>query len=78
MWDLSITISFFEGAGVAAPGSTRHLEISLAAISPSCSKEDKVSSSKLQGSQLPPKVSGIVDSVSDDLAEFAAASDVLA
>jgi hypothetical protein len=76
MWDLSITISFFEGAGVAAPGSTRHLEISLAAISPSCSKEDKVSLSKLQGSQLPPKVLGIADSVSDDLAEFAAASDV--
>jgi hypothetical protein len=78
MWDLSITISSFEGASVATPGSTRHLEISLAAISPSCSKEDKVSSSRLQGSQLPPKVSSIVDSVSDDLPEFPTASDVAA
>jgi hypothetical protein len=32
----------------------------------------------LQGSQLPPEVSGIADSVSDDLAEFPAASDVAA
>jgi hypothetical protein len=78
MWDLSITISFFEGAGEAALGSTRHLKISLAAISPSCSKEDKVSSSRLQGSQLPPEVSGIADSVSDDFAEFVVASDVAA
>jgi hypothetical protein len=58
MWDLSITISLFEGADAAAPESTRHLEISLAAISPSCSKEDKVSSSRLQGSRLSPEVSG--------------------
>jgi hypothetical protein len=50
----------------------------LAAISPSCSKEDKISSSRLQGSQLPPEDSGIADSVSDDLAEFPAASDVAA
>jgi hypothetical protein len=78
MWDLSITISSFEGAGAAAPESTRHLEISLAAIRPSCPKEDKVSSSRLQGSQLPPEVSGIVDSMSNDLAEFSAASDAAA
>jgi hypothetical protein len=56
----------------AAPGSTRHLEISLAAIRPSCSKEDKVPSSRLQESQLPPEVSGIADSMSDDLAELSA------
>jgi hypothetical protein len=78
MWDLSITISSSEGAGAAAPESTRHLESSLAAIRPSCSKEDKVPSSRLQGSQLPPEVSGIADSVSDDLAEFLAASDAAA
>jgi hypothetical protein len=78
MWDLSITISSSEGAGVAAPESTRHLEISLAAIHPSCSKEDKVSSLRLQGSQLPPKVSGIANFVSEDLAEFLAASDAAA
>jgi hypothetical protein len=78
VWDLSITISLFEGAGAAALESTRRLEISLAAISPSCSKEDKVSSSRLQGSQLPPEVSGIADSVSDDLAEFPAALDAAA
>jgi hypothetical protein len=78
MWDLSITISSSEGAGVAALESTHHLEISLAAIRPSCSKEDKVSSSRLQGSQLPPKVLGIADSVSDDLTEFSVASDAAA
>jgi hypothetical protein len=78
MWDLSITISSFEGADAAAPKSTRHLEISLAAIRPSCSKEDKDSSSRLQGSQLPPKVSVIADSVFDDFVEFSAASDVAA
>jgi hypothetical protein len=64
MWDFSITISFFEGAGIAALVSTRHLEISLAAISPSCSIEDKMSSSRLQGSHLPSDVSGIADSIS--------------
>jgi hypothetical protein len=57
-------ISFFEGAGIAALGSTRHLEISLATISPSCTIEDKMSSSRLQGSHLPPEVSGIADSIS--------------
>jgi hypothetical protein len=57
-------ISFFEGVGVAALGSTSYLEISLAAISPSCSIEDKTSSSRLQGSQLPPETSGIADFVS--------------
>jgi hypothetical protein len=50
----------------------------LAGINPSCSKEYKVSSSRLQGSQLPPEVSGIADFVSDDLAEFPAASDIAA
>jgi hypothetical protein len=64
MWDFSITISFFEGAGIAALGSTRHLEISLAAIIPSYSIEDKMSSSRLQGPHLPPEVSGIADSIS--------------
>jgi hypothetical protein len=59
-----------------ALGSTRHLEISLAAIIPSRSKEDKISSSKLQGSQLPPDVSGIADSVFVDPVEFPVASDV--
>jgi hypothetical protein len=68
-------ISPSEGAGIAAPGSTRHLEISLAAIRPSYSKEDRIPSSRLQGSQLPPEVSGMADSVSDDLAELLAASD---
>jgi hypothetical protein len=71
-------ISPSEGAGIAAPGSTRHLEISLAAIRPSRSKEDRVPSSKLQGSQLPLEVSGIADSVSVDRAELSAASDVVA
>jgi hypothetical protein len=61
-----------------ALGSTRHFEISLATISPSRSKEDKISSSKLQESQLPPDVSGIADSVSVDLVELPAASDVAA
>jgi hypothetical protein len=61
-----------------ALGSTRHFEISLAVISPSCSSEDKTSSSKLQGSHLPPNVSGIADSVSVDLAEFPVTSDVAA
>jgi hypothetical protein len=61
-----------------ALGSTRHFEISLAAINPSCSSEDKISSSKLQGSRLPPDVSGIADSKSIDLAEFPVASDVMA
>jgi hypothetical protein len=75
MWDFSMTTSPSEGAGIVAPGSTRHLEISLAAIRPSCSNEDRVSSSRLQGSQLPPEVSGMVDSVSDDRAELSAASD---
>jgi hypothetical protein len=50
----------------------------LAAINPSCSKEDKISSSRLQGSQLPPEVLGIADFVSDDLAEFPVALDVAA
>jgi hypothetical protein len=58
--------------------STHHLEITLVATSPSCSREDKVSSSRLQGSQLPPKVSGMADSVSDDFDELAAASDATA
>jgi hypothetical protein len=71
----SITISPSEGAGIAAPGSTCHLEISLDAIRPSYSNEDRVSSSRLQGSQLPPEVSGMADSVSDDRAELSAASD---
>jgi hypothetical protein len=61
--------------GIAAPGSTCHLEISLAAIRPSCSNEDRIPSSRLQGSQLPPKVSGMADSVSDDRIELSAASD---
>jgi hypothetical protein len=78
MCDLSIMISPSEGAGIATPGSTRHLEISLVAIRPSYSKEDRVPSSKLQGSQLPPEVSGIADSVSVDRAELSAASDVAA
>jgi hypothetical protein len=59
-------------------GSTRHLEISLAAIKPSCSREDKISSFRLQVSQLPPEVLGIADSMSDDLPEFPVASDVAA
>jgi hypothetical protein len=63
---------------MAAPVSTRHLEIALATTSPSCSRADKVSSSRLQGSQLPPEVSGMVDLVSNDLAELAAASDAAA
>jgi hypothetical protein len=46
MWDFSMTISFFWGASIAALASTHHLEISLAAMSPSCSIEDKVSSFK--------------------------------
>jgi hypothetical protein len=50
----------------------------LAAINPSCSKEDKISSFRLQGSQLPPEVLGIADSVSDNLAEFPVALDVSA
>jgi hypothetical protein len=62
----------------AALGSTRHFEISLAAICPSCSSLDKISSSKLQGSQLPPDVSGIADFVFVDLAEVPVASDVVA
>jgi hypothetical protein len=78
MLDLSITISSFEGVSAAAPESTRHLEISLATIRPSCSKEDKVSSSRLQGSQQPPEVLGIADSVSDDFAKFSAALDAAA
>jgi hypothetical protein len=75
MWDFSITTSPSEGAGIVAPGSTRHLEISLATICPSYSNEDRVSSSRLQGSQLPPEVSGMANSVSDDRAELSAASD---
>jgi hypothetical protein len=63
---------------MAAPGSTRHLEISLAALRPSSSKEDRFPSSRLPGSQLPPEVSGIADSVSDDLAELSVASDATA
>jgi hypothetical protein len=47
----------------------------LAAIHPFYSNEDRVPSSRLQGSQLPPEVSGMVDSVSDDRAELSAASD---
>jgi hypothetical protein len=64
MWDFSITISSSKGAGIAASGSTLHLEIALAATNPSCSKEDKISSLRLQGSQLPPEDSGMVDYVS--------------
>jgi hypothetical protein len=75
MWDFSITTSPSERAGIIAPGSTHHLEISLAATRPSHSNEDRVYSSRLQGSQLPPEVSGMVDSVSDDRAEPSAASD---
>jgi hypothetical protein len=63
---------------VVALVSTRHLEIALDATSPSCSREDKVSSSRLQGSQLPPEVLGMADSVFDDLAKLAAASDAAA
>jgi hypothetical protein len=48
---------------MAALGSTRHLEISLAAMSPSCSIEDKVSSLRCQGLQLPPKDLGIAESI---------------
>jgi hypothetical protein len=71
-----MTTSSYEGAGIAAPGSTRHLEISLAAMRPSCSKEDIISSFMLQGSQSPPEVSGIADSVSEDHVEPSAASDL--
>jgi hypothetical protein len=79
MWDFSIMISFLEGAGITALGSTRHLEISLAAISPSCSIEDKTSSSKLHVSQLPPEASGIADSISaEDYVEVAVPWDVVA
>jgi hypothetical protein len=59
-----------------ALGSTRHLEISLAAIRPSYSKEDRVSSFIWQDSQLPPEVSGIADSISEDRTEPSAASDL--
>jgi hypothetical protein len=69
---------FIGRAGIAALGSTCHLEISLAAICPSCSKEDRVPSSRLQGSQLPPEVSGMADSMLDDTAELLAASDFVA
>jgi hypothetical protein len=75
MWDFSITTSPSEGAGIVAPGSTRHLEISLADIRPSCSYEDRVSSSRLQGSQLPPEVSDMANSVSNDRAELLTTSD---
>jgi hypothetical protein len=79
MWDFSITISFFEGAGIVALGSTRHLEISLAAICPSCSIEDKTSSSKLHGSQLPPEALGIADSkFAKESAKFAISWDAVA
>jgi hypothetical protein len=63
MWDYSITISLVRGAGIAALGSTRHLEISLAATSPSCSIKEYVSSLRLQGLQLPPEDLGIAESV---------------
>jgi hypothetical protein len=76
MWDFSMTTSSSEGAGIAAPGSTRHLEISLAAMRPSCSKEDRISSFILQESQSPPEVSGMADSVSEDRAEPSAALDL--
>jgi hypothetical protein len=65
-----------EGAGIVAPGSTRHLEISLVAMRPSCSKEDRISSFMVQGSQSPPEVSGMADSVSEERAEPSAASDL--
>jgi hypothetical protein len=68
MWDFSMMTSSSEGAGIAAPGSTCHLEISLAAMRPSCSKEDRISSFMLQESQFPPEVSGMADSVSEDCA----------
>jgi hypothetical protein len=67
MWDFSITISSSKGLGIAALGSTRHLEIALAAINPSCSKEDKISSLRLQGSQLPLEEWGLADSVSAEV-----------
>jgi hypothetical protein len=76
MWDFSMMTSSFEGASIAAPGSTRHLEISLAAMRPSCSKEDRISSFMLQESQFPPEVSGMADSISEDHAEPSAASDL--
>jgi hypothetical protein len=76
MWDFSMTTSSSAGAGNVAPGSTRHLEISLAAMRPSCSKEDRISSFTLQGSQSPPEVSGIADSVSEDRAEPSATLDL--
>jgi hypothetical protein len=65
-----------EGAGIVAPGSTRHLEISLVAMWPSCSKEDRISSVMLQGSQSPPEVLGMADSVSEDRAEPSGALDL--
>jgi hypothetical protein len=43
---------------------------------PSCSKEDRISSFRLQESQSPPEVSGMADSVSEDHAEPLAASDL--
>jgi hypothetical protein len=64
MWDFGITISPSKISGIEALGSTHHLEIALAAINPSRSKEDKISSFRLQESQLPPKESGVADSVS--------------
>jgi hypothetical protein len=76
MWDFSITTSSSEGAGIASPGSTHHLEISLVAMRPSCSKEDRISSVILQESHSPPEVSGMADSVSEDLAEPSVASDL--
>jgi hypothetical protein len=76
MWDFSMTTSSSEGAGIAAPGSTCHLEISLVAMWPSYSKEDRISSFILQESQSPPEVSGMADSVSEDRAEPSAALDL--
>jgi hypothetical protein len=46
------------------------------AMRPSGSMEDKISSLMLQGSQSPPEVSGIVDSVSEDRTEPSVASDL--
>jgi hypothetical protein len=65
-----------EGAGIEAPGSTLHLEISLVAMRPSRSKEDKISSFMVQGFQSPPEVSGMADSISEERAEPSAASDL--
>jgi hypothetical protein len=76
MWDFSMMTSSSEGAGIASLGSTHHLEISLAAMRPSCSREDRISSFMLQESQSPPEVSGMADSISEDRAEPSASSNL--